>query len=344
MEKIRVNASRQYDIYIGRGAISSLPELLGDTLTKKRFAIVTDDNVEKYHLATLKSALGAAGENAPVFVFEHGEKSKNMENLASILEFLAENRITRTDMVIALGGGVVGDITGLASAMYLRGVEFIQIPTTLVSCVDSSVGGKCAVDLRAGKNLAGVFAQPSMVVCDTATLDTLPPEEFSCGMAEVIKYGIGFDRELFDMTLGDIRGQIDEIVARCVSIKRDVVEADEFDLGERKKLNLGHTLGHAVEKCSAYAIPHGAAVGIGLAAITRAYLPEASEEVERALTHSGLDITVPYSAAELASAALADKKRAGGKISFVVPTEIGKCVLVDTPVEEIESIFERGIG
>lgn len=344
MEIIRVNASKEYEIHIGRGAIASLPSLLGEALVKKRFAIITDDNVEKYHLATLKSVLGDAGADAPVYVFEHGEKSKNMDTLAGILEFLAENRITRTDMVIALGGGVVGDITGLASAMYLRGVEFIQIPTTLVSCVDSSVGGKCAVDLRAGKNLAGVFAQPSLVVCDTAMLDTLPEEEFACGMAEVIKYGIGFDRELFDMTLGDVRGQIDAIVARCVAIKRDVVEEDEFDLGERKKLNLGHTLGHAVEKCSGYAVPHGAAVGIGLAAITRACLPEAYSEVERALKHSGLSVDVPYGAEELATAAMADKKRAGGKISLVVPTGIGKCVLADTPVEDIRAVFERGIG
>lgn len=344
MEKIRVRTSKEYNIYVGRGAITSLPSLLGEALEKKRFAVITDDNVEKYHLATLKAVLGKAGKNAPVYVFEHGEKSKNMDTLAGILEFLAENRITRTDMVIALGGGVAGDITGLASAMYLRGVEFIQIPTTLVSCVDSSVGGKCAVDLRAGKNLAGVFAQPSLVVCDTAMLDTLPEEEFSCGMAEVIKYGIGFDRELFDMTLGDVREKIDEIVARCVAIKRDVVEEDEFDLGERKKLNLGHTLGHAVEKCSGYAVSHGAAVGIGLAAITRAYLPTLYGEIEKALKNNGLSVDVPYSAEELAEAAMADKKRAGGKISLVVPTEIGNCVLVDTPVEDILTVFERGIG
>lgn len=340
MEKIRVNASKQYDIYIGGGALGTLSGLLGEK--KRRYAVITDDNVERYHLAALLAALGEAGEDAPVFVLAHGEKSKNMDSLAAILEFLAEKRITRSDMIIALGGGVVGDITGLAAAMFLRGVEFIQIPTTLVSCVDSSVGGKCAVDLRAGKNLAGVFAQPSLVVCDTSLLSTLPDSEFSCGMAEVIKYALGFDRELFGMTLGDVHGQIDSIVKRCVSIKRDVVEADEFDLGERKKLNLGHTLGHAVEKCSGYSIPHGAAVGMGLASITKAFLPEAFGEVSRALEHNGLEIRAPFSSAELAAAAMSDKKRSGGTISLVVPTGIGSCVLRDTPVGEIGEVFEKG--
>lgn len=339
MERIRVKASREYDVIVGRGAISLLRR---EAESEKRFAIVTDDNVARYHLDTLKAVLGK--DDVPVFVLPHGEQSKNMGKLGDILEFFADNTLTRSDKVIAFGGGVVGDITALASAMYLRGVEFIQVATSLLSCVDSSVGGKCAVDLRAGKNLAGVFAQPSLVICDTSFLDTLPPEEFACGMAEVIKYGLGFDRSILEAAAGDVYSQIDSVVARCVTVKRDVVEADEFDLGERKKLNLGHTLAHAVEKCSDYTIPHGAAVAMGLYAFTKAFLPKEEKMLLDVLTKYSLDVNVPFSPSSLAKAAMGDKKRSGGTISLVVPEKIGKCVLRDVSVDEIEEIFQRGIG
>ena len=247
-------------------------------------------------------------------------------------------------MIAALGGGVVGDLAGLCAAMYLRGIRYVQIPTTLLACVDSSVGGKCAVDLAAGKNLAGAFWQPSLVICDPSLLSTLPDAEFANGMAEVIKYGAGFDRKLFDMTLGNVRENPDPIIARCIKIKRDTVESDEFDRGERKKLNLGHTIGHAVEKCSGFSIPHGSAVSMGLYAIYKAYAAEEASVIKKALEANGLPVQIPYTADELCSAALSDKKRNGDTVSLVLPGPIGSCRIENVPVASLNGIIAEALS
>jgi 3-dehydroquinate synthase len=201
---------------------------------------------------------------------EHGEKSKNSVTYINLLNFLAENHITRTDALLALGGGVVGDLTGFAAATFLRGIKFIQCPTTLLAMVDSSVGGKTAIDLECGKNLAGAFYQPSVVICDITTLDTLSEKIFYDGCAEVIKYGVIASEELFEICRDGFKDNIEEIIYRCVSIKRDIVMEDEFDTGMRQLLNFGHTIGHGIEACSKYYITHGTAVAIGMVLITKA--------------------------------------------------------------------------
>ena len=261
-----------------------------------------------------------------------------------MLNFLAENQITRSDCIIALGGGVVGDLTGFAAATYLRGIQYVQVPTSLLAMVDSSVGGKTAIDLGAGKNLAGAFHQPSLVLCDTDTLNTLPEEIFIDGCAEVIKYGILYDVDLFshleEKGLGFDR---ESVIRRCVELKRNVVMEDEFDTGARMKLNLGHTIGHGVEAVSNYAISHGKAVAIGMAIISRAVRCADSGRIEAILKQFRLPTTTEYCAADLFSHALSDKKRTGGTVNLIVPRAIGDCAIVPTPVDNLKSLIEAGL-
>ena len=276
------------------------------------------------------------------YVFPHGESSKNWQMLGDILEYMAGEQLTRGDIVVALGGGVTGDMAGFAAAVYARGIRFVQIPTTLLAAVDSSVGGKTAVDLTAAKNLAGAFCQPSLVLIDCDVLETLPEELIADGAAEIIKYGVLADKELFDlMKQGGLMENLEEIVEKCVSIKRDVVAEDEFDNGKRQLLNLGHTLGHAVEKNSGFTLSHGKCVSIGMVLIagaawrrgyTKKNLAPLIAEAARAY---GLPTETDCPPEEIARTALVDKKRRGGSITLVVPREIGECELVKVPVSEL---------
>lgn len=347
METIRVNASKEYDVVIGGGILSSLGERCVSLFGKGRALIVTDSNVAPLWLEKAKTSLENAGIDTLEFVFTAGEDSKSKETLFELLEFAAENRITRSDFAVALGGGVTGDMTGLASSLLLRGIPFIQVPTTLLAAVDSSVGGKTAVNLTAGKNLAGAFYQPSLVLCDTDTLSTLPHCEFANGMAEVIKYGVIFDKELFDKVQnGDVKSDIEKIIARCVELKRDVVAKDEFDCGDRQLLNFGHTMAHSVEKCSNFGIAHGSAVAIGMIIAAKASyaLGWSDEDCTKAITdankNNDLPVECEFSPKDLADAALSDKKRSGGSINFVVPKKIGECILKKIPVEDLYKIAE----
>ena len=347
MEIIRVNASKEYDVVIGSGILSSLGERCASLFGKSRALIVTDSNVAPLWLQKTKASLENAGIDTLEFVFTAGEDSKSKETLFELLEFAAENRITRSDFAVALGGGVTGDMTGLASSLFLRGIPFIQVPTTLLAAVDSSVGGKTAVNLTAGKNLAGAFYQPSLVLCDTDTLSTLPDCEFANGMAEVIKYGVIFDKELFDkVQSGDVKSDIEKIIARCVELKRDVVAKDEFDCGDRQLLNFGHTLAHSVEKCSSFGIAHGSAVAIGMVIAAKASFAlgwtdeDCTEAIINANKNNNLPVECEFSPRMLADASLSDKKRSGGTINFVVPKKIGECVLKKIPVEDLYKIAE----
>ncbi len=312
--------------------------------------IVTDDKVADLYLKKVKASFVSSGYETVEFVFQNGEQSKNIDILTQILEFMAENHITRSDMVVALGGGVTGDMAGFAAAVFLRGIRFVQIPTTLLAMVDSSVGGKTAIDLKAGKNLAGAFYQPSLVLCDYDALDTLEAKTFAEGMAEVIKYGVIFDKNLFDLVKnGDVKSDIEKIIARCVELKRDVVQSDEHDKGERQLLNFGHTIGHAVEKCSCFNISHGEAVAIGMVIVAKASFDfgwseeNCTEEITEALVRNLLPIKTDFSAQELFDVTLNDKKRAGGEISLVIPHSIGKCVLKKVPVEQVFDFIKSGI-
>jgi len=273
-----------------------------------------------------------------------------METLNYALEFFTASRLTRADLVIALGGGVAGDLAGFAAAVYQRGVRFIQMPTTLLAAVDASVGGKTAVNLRAGKNLAGAYLQPEIVLCDTDCLKTLPEAERQTGLAEAIKYGVLRDPALFGLLSGGGIASTDmpEIIEACVRHKSAYVEKDEKDNGDRQFLNLGHTIGHAVEKCSDFAVPHGRAVAAGMAMIARAgerlglTEPGTSAEIEGALLNNGLPVTADYGTAELLAAALSDKKREGEEITLVVPRRIGACFLHAVPVGALGEIIELG--
>ena len=347
MEIIKVNASKEYEVVIGSGILSELGERCASLLGKGRAVIVTDSNVKEYWLDETKKSLQLAGIQTSVFVFPAGEESKSKETLFELIEFMAENRITRSDFAVALGGGVTGDMTGLAASLYLRGIPFVQVPTTLLAAVDSSVGGKTAVNLKAGKNLMGAFYQPELVLCDTRTLDTLSDEIFADGMAEVIKYGVIFDRELFDRVKGGVvKSDIEKIIARCVELKRDVVARDEFDKGDRQLLNFGHTMAHSIEKCSNFEISHGSAVAIGMVIAAKASAKlgwsdeDCTAEIINANKNNNLPTECGFAPNDLADVALSDKKRTGGTINFVVPEVMGRGVLKKIPVETLYKIAE----
>ncbi len=347
MEIIKVNASKEYEVIIGSGILPSLGERCASLLSKSKAVIVTDSNVAPLWLAETKSSLESAGIETIDFIFPAGEESKSKKTLFALLEFMAENKLTRSDFAVALGGGVTGDMTGLAASLYLRGIPFVQVPTTLLAAVDSSVGGKTAVNLTAGKNLMGAFYQPELVLCDTRTLGTLPESIFADGMAEVIKYGVIFDKDLFDkVQSGDVKSDIESIIARCVELKRNVVAKDEFDKGDRQLLNFGHTMAHSIEKCSNFEISHGSAVAIGMviAAKASAALGWSNEDCTQAIIeankNNGLPVECGFAPNDLAEVALSDKKRTGGTINFVVPEVMGNCILMKIPVETLYQIAE----
>ena len=331
MKTVSVTASRNYDIHIDSGLLSQLGTQVAALGKIQTVALVSETTVYPLYGKQAEDSLRQAGLNVVSFVFPAGESSKNANVYLELLNFLAKNRLTRTDALVALGGGVVGDLTGFAAATYLRGLRFVQVPTTLLAAVDSSVGGKTAIDLEVGKNLVGAFWQPSLVLCDTDTLDTLPREIFLDGCAEVIKYAILYDSDFFHYLASTGPG-FDKayVIERCVTMKRDVVARDEFDTGERRLLNLGHTVGHGVEAKSNFTLSHGKSVAIGTAIIARSAVnyqllsQECAIKIENLLREFCLPVRTQDSAKELASFALSDKKRTGGTVSLVVPRAIGR--------------------
>lgn len=352
MKTITIHASAEYDILIEKGLLDRVGELSLPVTGKVRAAIVSDDTVFSLYGERVTASLEKAGYTGITsFVIPHGEESKNLDSFTRLLTHLAEQGYTRSDVIFALGGGVVGDLAGFAAACWLRGVRFIQIPTTLLACVDSSVGGKTAVDIPTGKNLVGAFHQPSLVLCDPEVLDTLSPEIFACGMAEVIKYGMISDRPLFELLNppADPKENIETIIEMCVKDKAAVVAEDEFDTGTRQLLNLGHTMGHGVEALSDFGIMHGEAVAIGMAMVTRAAVSMGlcpGEDCDRLLAmlrHHRLPVTTDYTAEEIYRKSLSDKKRKGGSITLVVPYGIGDSRLYPCPVETVLDFIKAGL-
>lgn len=344
MKTVTVNASKHYEIKIGPGLLATLgteAKALGKAI---KIAIVSETNVFPLYGAAAEKSLRDAGFETVSFVFPAGEESKCAATYVDLLNFLSENKLSRSDMIVALGGGVVGDLAGFAAATYLRGIRFIQIPTTLLAAVDSSVGGKTAIDLPAGKNLVGAFWQPSLVLCDTDTLNTLPRDIFLDGCAEVIKYGILYDADFFRY-LEESGSEFDReaVIARCVEMKRDVVMEDEFDTGARMKLNLGHTIGHGVEASSNFALSHGKSVAIGMAIVSRASHCPDNDRIIGILEQFGLPTTTNFNSETLFQCALSDKKRSGGTVNLIIPNHIGDCAIVPTPVEKIQSFIEEGL-
>ena len=347
MKTVQVKASRSYEVLIGNDILGQMREVI---TPDQKVAVVTDETVASYHLEALKSQLQKLGKKAEVFTFAPGEQSKNIFVLSDILEWLAEMKISRSDLLIAFGGGVTGDLAGFAAAVYLRGISYIQIPTTFLAAIDSSVGGKTAVDLKAGKNLAGSFYQPAQVICDIELLKTLKKETFAEGTAEAIKYGVLGDRDLFEQLKdGQPKEQLEEIIFRCVMMKRDVVEEDEFDNGQRQVLNLGHTFGHCIEKLSKFKISHGNAVAIGLALIARAaaaygHLAENDrDQIIRAIQANNLPVTCDYSCEEIMDMISQDKKRRGDRITLVIPTGIGSCMLHPVSLKQAGEYLRVGL-
>ncbi len=345
MRSVTVKTSATYEVLIGSGLLQKAGEAVKKVISPCKAAIVTDSTVVHLYEETVRQSLTEAGFSVCTFVFPAGEASKNIHTLSHLLEFLAKEEMTRTDLIVALGGGVTGDLAGFGAAVYLRGIPFVQIPTTFLAAIDSSVGGKTAVDLEAGKNLAGAFYQPKLVLCDTDVLQTLPEVVFADGIAEALKYGVLGDTVLFEKIAGgDFRQDLEEIIETCVSMKRDVVEEDEFDTGKRQLLNLGHTFGHAIEQKSHFQMTHGHAVAIGMHLIAKAAEAKGIAEkgtaaaIAKALEQNQLPKETTFSPAEVAEGTLRDKKRRGGTISFVFPKKIGTCEIVKIPVEEVEEL------
>ncbi|MDE7218860.1 MAG: 3-dehydroquinate synthase [Oscillospiraceae bacterium] len=350
METVTVNASVPYPVHISSGLLERAGELIAGVTHSRTCAVITDTTVEKLYAAPVCRSLQDAGFRVCLHAFPAGEQSKNLQTYGGMLEFLAENKLTRSDFAVTLGGGVVGDMGGFAAATYQRGIDFIQIPTTFLAASDSSVGGKTAIDLAAGKNLAGAFHQPKMVICDTDAFRTLPEDIFADGVAETVKHGLIADKDFYQFLMtGDIRAGIDEVVRRNVEIKATVVGEDEKEHGRRKLLNFGHTLGHAIEKCSGYTISHGRAVSSGMVLASRAaeklgFSPAGTlDAVLAACRRFGLPETCPYTASELYAAATGDKKRDGGSIDVVVLEETGKAKTVRLDLDGLREFTEAAL-
>lgn len=333
-----------YPIHIENRILAKTGELVSEVFSGKKIMIVSDDNVFPLYGEIITKALSDSGFECYSFVLPHGEPTKSFQSLPKIYEALINAKLTRSDLLIALGGGVIGDLAGFAASSYLRGIKFVQIPTSLLAQVDSSVGGKVAVDLSQGKNLVGAFYHPKAVIIDPDVLNTLPDHFISDGMGEVIKYGCIKDKELFELlckhtSFDDLKPKLTQIIARCVDIKRIVVEADQFDLGERILLNFGHTLAHTIEQHFNYEREsHGEAVGIGMYQITKIAEEKGlttsgcAEQIKKVLEiyklpdNSNLPIDVLTDAISL------DKKNLNNHLNVVLLHDIGDSYVYPTDV------------
>ena len=342
LKTIPVPAGRPYEVVIDEGLLQQAGSLARPLTQAQKAVIVTDDIVNDLYAQTVRSSLEAAGFQTDLFVFQNGEPQKCHRTLNELYEFLAGAQITRKDILVALGGGVVGDLAGFAAATYLRGIDFIQIPTTLLAQIDSSVGGKTGVDIEAGKNLVGAFWQPKLVLCDTITLSTLSQEIFSDGMAEAIKYGAIRDLELFErIAQGNIQPFLPELIARCVQIKAEIVKNDEFDTGERMLLNFGHTFGHAIEQYYHFSkYTHGNAVAIGMVQISRLaeqYGLSPKGTTDRLIQcckayRLPVEDSIPNDA--LINGCCSDKKRMKNILNLILLHKMGEAVIAPLSIED----------
>ena len=323
-KKITVNASKSYEILVGNNLIKDIGEIIGQKFSKCKVAIITDDVVDALYSKTVEKSLTEKGFICSKFVFENGEKSKNFKTYIEIVNFLAKQEFSRTDLVVALGGGVVGDIAGFSASTYLRGIKHIQVPTTLLSQIDSSVGGKTAIDLEVGKNLVGAFCQPELVVCDTALLSSLDKKVLEDGFGEGAKYAL-LDKKVYSL-IKNKDFLMQDFVYLCIDYKRQIVEEDEFEKGNRKLLNLGHTVAHAIEKLSSYTISHGNAVAIGLdfvlnsAVNNQRITKDEYNQIKSVLKNNTNSVKMslcPFTKEQICECAVFDKKRSGDEISVV---------------------------
>ncbi len=353
MKKINVNLGKDsYEIFIGFDLIKNLGNYVKEVFNGRKILIITDDNLEKLYIANVRSILTTSGYEVDVFAFNHGEESKTLETSQMAFEKLVDMKFSRSDLIIAFGGGVVGDLAGFVASTYLRGIKFVQVPTSLLAQVDSSVGGKVAVDLPQGKNLVGAFYQPKLVVIDCDLLKTLPTRFFKDGLGEVIKYAFIKDKALYEKLnnyrdTDELFANIDEIIYTCCDIKRQIVENDQFDTGERMVLNFGHTLGHAIEKVYGFSkVTHGEGVCIGMNLITK--LSESkgltkvgtTQKVEKLLHKYNLPFGIDLSEKQqLLDAMGIDKKNLDGALNLIIISDVGESFIYATDLSFFDELF-----
>ena len=350
MITVNVALKQPYDVIIGSGVLHKIKDVIPQLMPKaKKIAIITDDNVKALYFDRVRNYIVNLGLEVVGYNVAPGEAAKNSDNYLKIQNWLAEKALTSIDVIIALGGGVVGDLAGFVAATYMRGIAYIQIPTTLLAMVDSSVGGKTAIDLPAGKNLVGAFYQPALVLCDTDLLVTLNPDVMQDGYSEIIKYGMLDNKELL-MNLAKDQVDINEVIAICVKMKRDIVSLDEFDKGMRKLLNFGHTIGHAIEQVSGYEISHGKAVAMGMSIDTSAAVKNGLCDANclqillDLLKKYELPSVTTYHPKQIYEAALRDKKREGDELTIIVPYILGICRLEIIKMVELYDWIKKGMS
>lgn len=345
MKQLQVGLDdRAYPILIKEGLLREVGQELKLRQIAKRYIIIADDHVAELFGGHVVESLRNADIPVDLLTFPHGEGSKNLATVEKLSRSLAKLGVDRKDALIALGGGVTGDITGFLAAIYMRGISFVQIPTTLLAQVDSSVGGKTGVDIPEGKNLVGCFYQPECVFIDSAVLKDLPREELLNGLAEVVKYGVIYDLDFFNFLVANKKSILDlepavieAVIAHCCNIKARVVEADEREMDLRRILNYGHTLGHAVEAASNFTIAHGMAISMGMVAVNTLAVKKSlltedkAQRVRDVLEGFGLPVDIPpeLDRQQMKDFIKTDKKSVGGKPFFVLPIQIGKVVITD---------------
>lgn len=351
MKTVRIDTGRPYDALIGYGLLASLGEEIARRHALCRVALISDHTVHARYGARVKASLMAAGFGVTAFVIPPGETVKMPYTVIDLQRQLLQADFTRGDLVVALGGGVIGDIAGFVAATYMRGIDYVQAPTTLLAAVDASIGGKTGINLPEGKNLIGAFWQPILTICDCDVFSDLPMSVYLDGVAEALKYGVICDRALFEsVTQGALEADCLDTVARCMQIKATLVSSDERDNGNRQLLNLGHTIGHALEMLSHYHITHGQGIAIGMVGAAR--IAEGLELcvmgcagiLMAMLDRLGLPSETAYSAQEIAGAVLKDKKRRGDEITLVLPESIGHCMLKTIPAAETTSMMRLAKG
>ena len=350
--------SRSYEVHVGRGLLPTVGKLISKACPKvTHVALISDSNVAPLYVPAVEASLRSAGLEVTTMTFPAGEEHKRLSTLGGILERMAVAGLTRSDAVVALGGGVTGDMGGLAAALYQRGIQVVQVPTSLLAMVDSSVGGKTAVDLEAGKNLAGAFLQPSLVIADIDCLATVSPELLRDSCGEMIKHGVLADEKLYERLRlepvcepGFDPDKLVGIVARNVEIKRDVVDEDERENGRRQTLNLGHTIGHAIESASDFSLGHGSCVAAGLCCVARASArlgwcsQDVTDRIVECVEAYGLPTNTRIDHDTLLEYAARDKKRRSDGVTLVVPTRIGEVELRKVSLEELRRVIDLGCG
>lgn len=358
MRVVEVATKRPYKVHIGCHLLSACGAIVRDAAGGSKACIVSDSNIAPLYMEIVQKSLVENGYRTSSFIFPAGERSKNVITYAALLEHLASHEMTRHDVVIALGGGVTGDLAGFAASTYMRGCKFAQMPTSMLAMVDSSIGGKTAINLSAGKNLAGAFWQPNVVIADVDCLRTLNPEIFSDGCGEIVKHAILSDDSLFSsledrpLTLDNLLSDPEftqKVIARNIEIKRNIILGDERETGRRKLLNLGHSIGHAVELSEQYKLGHGSCVAIGISLMAKASAtrnwcaPDLPNRIEKILGNHGLTTRTSLSASDIVTAASHDKKRTSDHIDIVIPHAIGDCRIRSVSMDDFAHLVESSL-